>query len=231
MTTNHIRRLTEIEDPLAREHALLGVQTALAGGLAHLRAIKDTEHKWLELYAILVLPVIGYLMSVGATNAIFNWPLVVLLLVYLVISASLQYVLLRERLSYYAVLRLVVRSQNLLGLFDIAYLSEHFANSAFPRGYGPNPAENGTQPQSSFTRRLAYVLVLFGGLVLTAIFRWWSISPWFIVVPALCVACDGFFLWWIYRWDKQELAKATVAEARLAGSEDAWFPSPGTPRP
>ncbi|MGO8691441.1 MAG: hypothetical protein ACLQLG_17600 [Thermoguttaceae bacterium] len=219
-----VRRLTDIRDAAQRENATKGVQVTLEAHLAHLRSIKDTEHKWLELYAVLVLPAIGYLMSVDATNPIFNWPLVVMLVMYLGVSVWLQYVLLRERVSYYAVLRSVIRSQNLLGLFDIRYLSEHFANSAFPKGFGPNTAVNGTQPWSSFLRRLLYVVLLLAALFLAAGFRWWSISRGFVVVPVLCFLFEVAVIFCVFHLDSCGLREATAREANLAGCEERWFP-------
>jgi hypothetical protein len=219
-----IRRLTDIADPDLRKDATLGVQITLEANLAHLRSIKDTETKWLELYAILAGPATGYVMGVQDTCAIFNWPLVFMLLLYLALTAWLQNLLLRERFSYYSVLRSVIRSQNLLGLFDISYLSEHFANSAFPAGLGPNPAKNGTQPLSSFLRRMLYVFLLYLGLLLAAFFRWCSISPWFIIAPVACLICEFCIFAGIFWWDKKHLVEETEREAGLAGYEDAWFP-------
>jgi len=218
------RRLTQIEDSDLRANATLGVQVTLAAHLAHLRSIKDTEHKWLELYAILILPAIGYVMTVADTCAIFSWPLVVMLLLYLVLTAWLQNLLLRERFSYYAVLRSVIRSQNLLGLFDVNYLSAHFANSAFPPGFGPIPAEDGTQPQSSFRRRLRYVLFLYSALLLAAAFRWWSICQWFMVAPILFFFCGTFLYCHTFWADRKGLINMTAQEEGLAGSEADWFP-------
>lgn len=232
-TSDHqvpIQRLKDIGDPLVREQVTLGVQITLEGNLAHLRSIKDTELNWLQMFAILTLPAIGYLMGVGDDNPVLGWPIIPVFVLYLLLTGWLQYVLLRERISYYSVLRSVVRSQNLLGLFDIDYLSPHFADSPFPREFGPQPEENGTQPQSSFLRRQIYTVMLYVGFLLAAAFRACSASSRLlpitaVIVAALCLALDLVWLRYIFDWDETMLKAHTAREKDLAGSDPTWFSS------
>ena len=218
-----IHRLKDITDNLAREQAALGVQATLDANLSHLRSIKDTELNWLQLFAVVTLPAIGYLMGVGDDNAMLGWPIVPLILLYLILTGWIQYVFLRERISYYSVLRSVVRAQNLLGLFDINLLSPHFAGSAFPKGFGPRPTENGTQPQSSFLRRQIYTVILYSGVLLAAGFRMYPKSSWPLGLCVLAFLLDILWLWYIFYYDDVVLKARTAAEKDLAGSDPAWF--------
>jgi hypothetical protein len=219
-----IQRLKDIEDASVRDNATLGVQVTLAANLSHLRSIKDTEVNWLQLFAIITLPAIGYLMGVGDDNPLLGGPIILLIFFYLALTGWIQFVFLCERISYYSVLRSVVRAQNLLGLLDIKYLSPHFADSAFPREFGPRPEENGTQPQSSFLRRQTYTLVLYVGVLLAAAFRTYSVSAWFLAVAVLALAVDLAWLGFIFRRDDAILKEHTAAEEGLAGSDPGWFP-------
>lgn len=219
-----IGRLKDIADEELQRRATVGVQLTLEANLSHLRYIKDTELKWLQMFAVLTLPAIGYLMGVGDTNPMLGWPIIVVVLAYLLLTGWVRYVLLRERISYYSILRSVVRGQNLFGLFDINYLSPHFAGSAFPKGFGPYPEHNGTQPESSFLRRQLYVLILYFGVLAAAAFRTCSVSFWFVVVAALCFALDLVWLGYIFYRDEIVLKADTAGEKDLAGSDPTWFP-------
>jgi hypothetical protein len=218
-----IQRLAEIRDPATHEAVAHGVQITLDANLAHLRSIKDTEHKWLDLLSIITLPAVGYLMAVEDCNAVWGWALLVVLGMYLVVTCWMQYVLLRERFSYYAVLRSVVRAQNLLGLFDVGFLSPHLAGSAFPRGFGPYPDREGTRPFSSFLRRQLYTLILFSGLLAAAAFRTPVQPGLFGTLALVCLAGDVAWLVYLFRRDRQSLEHATAQEVDLAGADPAWF--------
>jgi hypothetical protein len=219
-----IQKLTEIEDEKFREYAAQGIQITLDGNLAHLRSIKDTEHKWVDLFSIVTLPAIGYLMTVDATNPVWGWPIAVVVGFYFALTAWLQYVLLRERYSYYSVLRSVVRAQRLLGLFEIGFLSPHFAGSAIPRGFGPHPEADGTQPYSSFLRRQVYVLILFVSLMATLMFRN-TFQPMTVgAVIVIVVGLDVLWLIGVFVRDRHLLTTATERERGLAGADPAWFP-------
>jgi hypothetical protein len=203
----------------------------LEGKLSHLRSIKDTEVKWLQLFAIITLPAIGYLMGIGDDNPLLGPPIILLFFLYLALTGWIQYVFLRERISYYSVLRSVLRAQNLLGLMDAKYLSPHFAGSAFPRGFGPSPGENGTQPQSSFLRRQIYTVILYMGVLLAAMFRTYSVSAWFSVIAIFALVGDLVWLGFIFYRDDGVLREHTAAEKDLAGSDPAWFPAPQQTEP
>ena len=224
-----IQRLKDIADDLAREQAALGVQATLDANLSHLRAIKDTELNWLQLFAVVTLPAIGYLMGVGDDNAMLGWPIVALILLYLLLTGWIQYVFLRERISYYSVLRSVVRARSFFGLFDINHLSPHFAGSAFPKAFGPRPTENGTQPQSSFLRRQIYTLILYSGVLLAAGFRMYPKSPWPLLLCVLAFVFDVAWLAYLFYCDDVVLKADTAAEKDLAGSDPTWFPQTGGP--
>jgi len=227
MNGQPIQELSELQDERQRELVTQGLSVTLEANLAHLRAIKDTELQWLNLFSLITLPAIGYLMSVSDRNAIWGWPLIVLMASYLIVTAGVQYAQLRERLSYYSVLRAVVRAQNLFGLIRIGYLSEHFANSAFPKGFGPNPELDGTQPQSSFLRRQLYTVLLFAGLLGAAFFRT-PVYRYLTGVFALAMfIADVLWLACLFRWSRDSLASATAAECSLAGADPRWFPSEG----
>lgn len=224
-----IQRLKDIEDASVRDHAVLGVQATLDANLSHLRSIKDTELNWLQLFAIVTLPAIGYLMGVGDENPVFGWPILLVMLFYLAFTGWVQHTFLRERISYYSVLRSVVRAQNLLGLFDFNYLSPHFAGSAFPKGFGPNPERNGTQPLSSFLRRQVYTLILYTGMPGVVAFRTFSATLWFAAVATTCIVClllDVVWLRYLFSLDETILKAETAGERDLAGYDPAWSPSP-----
>ena len=219
-----IQRVWQIADEKLRGSVIQGIQITLDANLSHLRSIKDTEHKWVDLHSLITLPAIGYLMTVDRANDVWGWPLVAVVSAYLLLTGWVQYVLLRERYSYYSVLRTVARAQNFLGLYEVGFFSPHFAGSAFPRGYGPHPEADGTQPYSSFLRRQAYTIILFASLLATAGFRNTFLPGTFGVLTGAAFLVDLLWLVMIFQWDRTLLTTATEQERGLAGADPSWFP-------
>jgi len=202
------------------EQALIAVMEASIGVL---RSIKDAEFRWLELYTLLAGPAVAFLAVRGKSTDLGDALLIGMLAGYFLATIWVQFVLWKERRSYYAVLRTVVRAQNFLGLFKIEFLSDRFANSAFPKGLGPlrlNCAQrNGTAPFSSFLQRHIYVLFVFVGLGLALVHNglqsfWWVLG----------VLCDVFWVIALFLYDHSVLYREALEEKHLAGSDPTWFP-------
>jgi hypothetical protein len=183
--------------------------------LATLQSIKAGEMQWLQFYTIVTVPAIGFLM---ASDPCKIAPMVGLtLFAYLLITGWFQYVLLKERHSYFGVLRSVVRAQNLLGLYKSNFLSPHFANSAFPKKLGPCKAKDGTHPYSSFLNRQLYVCLFFVGLTLAGFYQarhFWGLTVLLI---------DTAWVFVIFIWDRKCLYRQTFNEQNLSGSDPKWF--------
>ena len=118
----------------------------------------------------------------------------------------------------------MTRAQNLLGLFEIGFLSQHFAGSAFPKGFGPHPEVDGTQPYSSFLRRQLYITILFLSLMATGFFRNSFHPIAFGLFIAIAIVIDVLGLLGIFARDRRLLRTATERERGLAGADPRWFP-------
>lgn len=192
----------------------------LQGHMQHLRSIKDMELKWLDRFSAVTLPLAAYLFAVGSNNALLRGSAPVLLLVAVAFFTGwIQNVLRKERRSYFRVMRAVVRAQNYLGMFDINFVPEIMANSPFPKGLGPNPDVDGTQPYSSFLHRQVYTLIVLIAVALLTVFRRPDLSLCLAIIPL-----DVLWLYFVYRQDARDLRNEALAEKGLAGTEADWFP-------
>lgn len=110
--------------------------------LTTLQSIKAGEMQWIQFYTILTAPAIGFLIAGDPCKVA---PILRYIIpAYIVVTGWFQYVLMKERHSYYGVLRSVVRAENLLGLSG--FLAPNFANSAFPKGLGPDKKKTERNP-------------------------------------------------------------------------------------
>jgi hypothetical protein len=198
---------------IPRDALLAMMQTQLAT----LQSIKAGEMQWIQFYTILTAPAIGFLIASDPSRVAPIVPYIIP--AYLLVTGWFRYVLMRERRSYYGVLRSVVRSENLLGLSK--FLAPHFAISAFPKGLGPDKEKDGTQRWSSFLARQIYVLLFFQGLAVAGAYQ--AHSRWALIL--VCVLAD---LLWVaiifFCRDPKALRRDTLAEKGVMGSDPAWFP-------
>jgi rfaE bifunctional protein nucleotidyltransferase chain/domain len=215
--------LTDLEDPEVRSVAETGVSTTIQSNLAHLRSIKETELKWLELLAVVSLASVGYILAASNNNPIIGWAMSGPVISFFLFVAWIQFVLASERLSYYGVMRSVVRGQNLLGLYEMRFLAPRHANSAFPKGMGPDPATNGTQPFSSFLHRQIYSTVLLASIVSAATFRVMKNAPDFWKVAVAVLVLDVLWLVHLFLRDRRMMSNAWKGERTLAGADPSWF--------
>jgi hypothetical protein len=181
--------------------------------LTTLQSIKAGEMQWIQFYTILTAPAIGFLIAGAPCKVAPILPYIIP--AYLVVTGWFQYVLMKERHSYYGVLRSVVRAENLLGLSG--FLAPNFANSAFPKGLGPDKEKDGTQPCSSFLARQIYVFVFFFGLAGASAYQ--AHNGWVLIY----VAFDLVWVAIIFCWDQKALRRQTLEEKGLSGSDPAWF--------
>lgn len=201
--------------------ALLGVQ------LGTLRSIKDMELAWLERYSVLILPAIGFLVVRDPKEALPAGLLVGITLGYLLLTIWMQDLLRKERRSYYRVLRSVIRAENFLGLYKIAFFADVQADAAFPKGLGPNLARDGTQPYSSFLNRQIYTLIAYSAVVASAIYQA-SVTYQNAAFLAVFAFVDLAWLFWVFWKDRIDLYQETLAEKGLAGAEPSWYPQATT---
>jgi hypothetical protein len=196
------------------------VVTLLEGHLGHLRSIKELELAWLDRYSVLTLPAIGFLIAHDRSTARLPCSLLwIMVSAYLAITLWIQDVLRKERRSYYRVLRSVIRAENYLGLFDVNFLPAVMAGGAFPKGLGPNPSQDGTQPYASFLQRLIYTFIIYTSIVVSALYQNSALIPSIVLI-----AVDLVWLIVVFRRDKIDLRREALLEKGLAGTSPSWYP-------
>jgi hypothetical protein len=199
---------------IPRDALIATMQTQLSA----LQSIKAGEMRWVQFYAVLIAPAIGFLIAGDSCKVARIAPYVIP--AYLLVTMWLQYVLMRERHSYYGVLRSVVRAENLLGLSQL--VAKHFANSAFPKGLGPHKEKDGTQRWSSFFARQIYVFLFFFGLAVAGAYQAHSCGVLIWACGAVAVDLVWGAIIFCY-WDPKALRSDTLAEKDVVGSDPAWF--------
>jgi len=213
------------------------IKTMLAGGLAHLRDIKQMEMKWIDRYTVLILPAIVaviYWNASGSGNSTDKTGSLIFIgaFVCMALTMSFQWVLLIERNSYYRVLRMVKRAQHHLGVPDgeDGFMADWMVNSAFPEGYGPERVRkiDGTQRGKTFTIRNIYTCALLCGYLLASgiSFRGKEHLACCYGLSALALAIGDilFLALWIYPQDRHQLRKGIEDEKNLFGHDSKWYP-------
>lgn len=186
--------------------------------LETLQSIKAAEMRWVQFYTVLIAPAIGFLMAGDSCEVARIAPYIIP--AYLLVTMWLQYILMRERHSYYGVLRSVVRAENLLGLSQL--VAKHFANSAFPKGLGPHKEKDGTQRWSSFFARQIYVFLFFFGLAVAGAYQAHGCRVLIWACGAVAVDLAWGATIFCY-WDPKALRRDTLAERGVIGSDPTWF--------
>ena len=195
------------------------VLVVLQSHMQHLRSIKDMELKWLDRYSAIALPIAGFIV-LNPRNVLGAKGIALLMAFSFVLTIWIQVVLRKERRSYYRVMRAVVRAQNYLGLLSSGFISSAMANAPFPRGMGPDPNTDGTQPTSSFLHRLSYAFLVLAATVAGAAFQ----HPDTLAYGVIFLVADLYWLWAIRRKDDRDLRAEAIAEKDLLGSDPAWYP-------
>lgn len=204
-----------------------GLTITLDNHLQHLRAIKDTEEKWLER----MFAVYGGSIAWMATKPDFlkqlndSWMASLFLLPFVFAVFFLQHVMAKERLSYYRVMRSVVRAQRILGLLEHKFLSPSMQSGAFPLGLGPNRNKDGTQPFSSFGYRQAAIFAFFATFMELAYLNIIPLASWLVW---LCLIINLLWVVHLYVEDDVRLYNAVLSERGLSGFDKAWLPEEGT---
>jgi hypothetical protein len=197
---------------------LQGLLVLFEGHLNHLRSIKEVEIAWLDRFSIITLPSIGYFLTRTSNTLPVDADLWLVAIVYLFVTMWMQNSLRQERLSYYRVLRSVIRIQNLLGLFKIGILTERMVDAPFPKGLGPHPKNDGTQPFASFMRRQVYTWIIYTSLIVVIVYK--NILLWPLIG---LIIIDAVFLVFVYIRDQNDLKNEAIKDKNLAGSDPMWY--------
>ena len=172
----------------------------------------------MERYTVLTAPAVGWLILRDAESPLPKSLLVWLMLTYWIITLWFQLILKRERRGYYRLMRSIVRVQNLLGFYRAGLLAPHYANSAFPQGFGPAKDIDGTQPFSSFLHRQLYLLVFLLAILAATVYQ----CPDLLWVAALLALVDAAYLIALFIADGIQLRVDTESEQGLAGWDRSW---------
>jgi hypothetical protein len=172
----------------------------------------------MERYTVLTAPAVGWLILRDAESPLPRSLLVGLMLIYWIITLWFQLILKRERRGYYRLMRSIVRVQNLLGLYQVGLLAPHYANSAFPRRFGPDKNIDGTQPFSSFLHRQLYLLVFLLAILAATVYQ----CPDLLWMATLLALFDAAYLIALFIADGIQLRADTVSEQGLAGWDRSW---------
>lgn len=142
----------------------------------HLRPIKALELVWIGTYAGLTLPVVAWLVLRSvAGDDLPRLLLAIIAVAYTAVAWWFREIMLRERLSYYRVLRNVIRLQHWLGAYRWKLLSDKWRDAAYPLGEGPLPHKDGTQQAASFSDRLWYIDAVLYALMAAIV---WHTRAW-----------------------------------------------------
>jgi len=192
-----------------------------------LRAIKSNEMTWIYYYLLVMLAIIALLNTQGFNISLRNF--IVLQSFILIMTIGFMYILLKERESYYNVLRQVIRIENYLGFFGYynsmnnevsgIVLRDNTFNSAFPVGYGPEKTENGTKPYSSFLWRMLFTLLIY--LFFIVVTSKENLVPFYCQISMIIFPV--FFLIYLFKLDNRLQVENTLKEKGLLGAEESWF--------
>ena len=196
------------------------LNTLMQSNMTLMRSIKTDELTWLYHYSVLMGAAITFI-SVTQRDSL---PLQIFMGALIVLTLFFQFTMLKQRRSYYNVLRTVLRIQNELGLFKSisgkSFFSIGYINKGFPRKYGPKKEKNGTDPLSSFLWRLIMIMFIqtfalfvymkFSTLPDRCFFRWIALDLLFM----------AFLFWRDHKWQRND----TASIKGLSGSDDNWFP-------
>jgi len=200
-----------------------GLSILLDNHLQHLRSIKDTEEKWMERTFAIFGGSIAWLATSPELIRNIHDALMACLFIspFVFVAFFMQHVMAKERLSYYRVMRSVVRAQRLFGMFEHKFLSPGMGSAPFPLGLGPNPGSDGTQPFSSFWYRQGAIVVFLMIFLALAHFQIAPLPQW---VAWGCAVADLGWLLYLYLRDDIKLYAAVLGEKGLAGFDDGWLP-------
>jgi len=190
----------------------------MSANLEALGQVKSREFQWMERYTVLTAPAVGWFVLRDPESPLTAMLLVGLMLIYWLIALWFQLILKRERRGYYRLMRSIVRVQNLLGFYQAGVLGPQFANSAFPKEFGPVKDVDGTQPFSSFLHRQLYVLVFLLAILFAAVYQRPELA-WIAVTLGLA---DVVYLIAVFIADTAQMRADTAGEQGLAGWDRSW---------
>lgn len=192
-----------------------------------LRAIKSNEMTWVYYFLLVMLGVVALVNTQGFVISLRSF--IVLQVFILLLTIGFMFILLKERESYYNVLRQVTRIQNYLGFFGYynsfndkvsdKVLRENTYNAAFPFGYGPDKNTNGTKPYSSFLWRMLFTILIY--LFFLVVSTKEALVPFYCQISLAPIPI--LFLFYFFRLDKKLQIKNTLNEKGLLGSDETWY--------
>lgn len=195
-----------------------GVVTLLQSQLAQLRSIKDMEVKWLDRYSLFTIPVIAALLINDPKERQLPGDLLIIILVlYWVVTVWIREVILKERHSYYRVLRSVVRAEHYLGLVG-TFIPNVMADAGFPKGLGPIIGHDGTQAFSSFLHKQIYFLIIYASIAAASMYQ---SANWLLAITLLLL--DLVWLIGVFYRDRRVMYSEVLAEKHLTGSSPSWY--------
>lgn len=191
-----------------------------------LRSIKTNELTIVYHYIVLMLAAIGFFSTFASSlkNIHMFWAIQFLILFFVI---WFLYILLKERGSYYNLLRALLRIQNYLGLFGTAnnegerekiLLSLSVLDSGFPKGFGVYKDKDGTKPGSSFLARIVIVIIVYGVFLMIS---YSNQEITYLYRLALFGTALSFAAGFFYK-DSTFQKKNAAIESGLLGFEDDW---------
>ena len=166
-------------------------------------------------------------VQLGAANPRLSTPQVLAILVFYVLATAwFQEILLKERLSYYRVLRSVVRLELFLGLVKAGFLSDRSVKEAAPRQAEKTFSRvRNTQPWSSFLQRLAYCSGILFLIALFCFFHSFESRDRLQVgvVALLCVMIDVLWVCDVFLRDLKKMKGEVLREKPLAFNPSEWY--------
>jgi len=126
-----------------------------------------------------------------------------------------------ERSSYYRMMRQTIRIGNHFGFLSNNVLATRFANSGFPKGYGPEKNKNGI-PLESFRHRVIFISILYFFLIVAVVYNdgfkniTIALSVFALVVEIISIPV----LFWR---DKITIENQVKDEQGLFGTDPNWY--------
>jgi len=188
--------------------------------MSTLRAIKEVENKWVDRYVVIILALLGFL--VYAEKELLSFGICLgIAIVSFPLTTGIQLTLRKERISYYFILRTLVRAQNYLGLFEDCILPSSMIDSIFPIGIGRDKSKSGTKPLASFLNRMLLLSMMFAITLL--LINYLQRHLFIMAASAVLLISNITLVLWIYFEDDKVMRKQILSEQHLEGYDKDWF--------